>query len=289
MEEEEVAREDEEDAEAEVMAVVAAEVCGGWGGGSFYKKSGRERGPFRRRDRRRRARGSGGRRTKRRMTGVASERRRGGWRRTDGGRGRTTSAMIRQKIRCTAIGCSQFELLASPVAVRQSLPDLLDTRSLSPFLSFASLLLRTVRPRLLCLRRRHRCRLLRRASLAAAAAAADATAPRLGGMGAGEKGRKNLEKKIQFRCHGDRRALTLIKIPRTSHLRRRHRPLVLFHRLVLRPLRSPLLPSPRSPRHPGTTPSLSQFLRLCRRAPRAYLFVLRISLHVHRACSPVLA
>lgn len=144
----------------------------------------------------------------------------------------------------------------------------------------------TVRPRLLCLRRRHRCRLLRRASLAAAAA--DATAPRLGGMGAGEKGRKNLEKKIQFRCHGDRRALTLIKIPRTSHLRRRHRPLVLFHRLVLRPLRSPLLPSPCSPRHPGTTPSLSQFLRLCRRAPRAYLFVLRISLHV-RACLPVFA
>lgn len=112
-----------------------------------------------------------------------------------------------------------------------------------------SLLLRIVRPRLPCLRRRHRCRLLRRASLAAAAAAA--TAPRLGGMGAGEKGRKNFEKKIQFRCHGDRRALTLIKIPRTSHLRRhrrhRRRPLVLFHRLVLRPLRSPLLPSPAFP------------------------------------------
>ena len=50
------------------------------------------------------------------------------------GRGRTTSTMIRQKIRCTAIGCSQFELLASPVAVRQSLPDLLDTLSLSPSL-----------------------------------------------------------------------------------------------------------------------------------------------------------
>lgn len=146
-----------------------------------------------------------------------------------------------------------------------------------------SLLLRTVRPRLPCLRRR--CRLLRRASLAAVAAAtaAAATAPRLGGMGAGEKGRKNFEKKIQFRCHGDRRALTLIKIPRTSHLRRHcHRcrcPLILFHRLVLRPLRSPLLPSPALPAT-GTMPSLSQFLRLCRRAPRAYLFVLRVSVCV---------
>lgn len=93
-------------------------------GGSFYKKSGRERGPFRRRGRRRRGEGEGGR------TRVVSGSARGVATRTDSGRGRTTSAMIRQKIRCTAIGCSQFELLASPVAVRQSLPDLLDTCSL---------------------------------------------------------------------------------------------------------------------------------------------------------------
>lgn len=63
-------------------------------------------------------------------TRVVSGSARGVATRTDSGRGRTTSAMIRQKIRCTAIGCSQFELLASPVAVRQSLPDLLDTCSL---------------------------------------------------------------------------------------------------------------------------------------------------------------
>lgn len=101
---------------------------------------------------------------------------------TGGGRGRTTSAMIRQKIRCTAIGCSQFELLASPVAVRQNLPDLLDTPrplcfSLSHSVSLlCSLLFYSTRlvpfPRLLslcrCRRRRRRLlhRLLRRASLA---------------------------------------------------------------------------------------------------------------------------
>lgn len=254
--EEEKAREKENEKDAEVMAVVAAEVNGGEGGEgeSFYKKSGRERGPFRRRDRRRRGE----------RRGENEEEEDGGGERTmarggsgaqNGGRGRTTSAMIRQKIRCTAIGCSQFELLASPVAVRQSLPDLLDTRSLSPFLSFVPSFSVSSVP--VC-------------SACAAAAAAGSSVeppspplppppqplpPRLGGMGAGEKGRKNFEKKIQFRCHGDRRALTLIKIPRTSHLRRhrrrrhhRRRPLVLFHRLVLRPLRSPLLPSPCFPR-----------------------------------------
>lgn len=180
--------------------------------------------------------------------------------------------MIRQKIRCTAIGCSQFELLASPVAVRQSLPDLLDTLvpSLSPFLFFAPSFsvpypfppAHPARLRCCCRCCCCRCRrLLRRASLAAAAAAT--AAPLLGGMGAGEKGRKNFEKKIQFRCHGDRRALTLIKIPRTSHLRRRRRRplLVLLRRLVLRPFRSSL-PSPPLSRHGTTTPSLSQFLRL---------------------------
>lgn len=130
------------------------------------------------------------------------------------GRGRTTSTMIRQKIRCTAIGCSQFELLASPVAVRQSLPDLLDTLSLSLFLFSSDLSYH-----------------FPSAAAAATATAAAATATAISsveppsplsppsGMGAGEKGRKNFEKKIQFRCHGDRRALTLIKIPRTSHLR----------------------------------------------------------------------
>lgn len=43
------------------------------------------------------------------------------------------------------------------------------------------------------------------------------------GMGAGEKSRKNFEKKkIQFRCHGDRRALTLIKIDHTRVSRERN-------------------------------------------------------------------
>ena len=144
------------------------------------------------------------------------------------GRGRTTSTMIRQKIRCTAIGCSQFELLASPVAVRQSLPDLLDTLSLFlalfPLFSFPPISPTTFPSACSATA----------ATAAAAAAAAAATAAAAtaissveppsplsppSGMGAGEKGRKNFEKKIQFRCHGDRRALTLIKIPRTSHLR----------------------------------------------------------------------
>lgn len=134
--EEEKAREKENEKDAEVMAVAAAEVSGKEGeGGSFYKKSGRERGPFRRRDRRRRGERRGENEEEEDGGGERTMAR-GGCGAQNGGRGRTTSAMIRQKIRCTAIGCSQFELLASPVAVRQSLPDLLDTRSLSPFLSF---------------------------------------------------------------------------------------------------------------------------------------------------------
>lgn len=89
-------------------------------------------------------------------------------------------------------------------------PSLSLSLSFSLFLSSpCSLFLRLLLPPL---SHRH---LLRRAS----------TSSPPSGMGAGEKGRKNLEKKIQFRCHGDRRALTLIKIPRTSHLRLFLRPL----------------------------------------------------------------
>lgn len=106
----------------EVMAVVVAEERGG----GFYKKSGRAAPFVDATDGGRGARGERGWRGEP-ARGVAA----------GSGGGRTTSAMIRQKIRCTAIGCSQFELLASPVAVRQTLPDLLDTRSLSFAPSFS--------------------------------------------------------------------------------------------------------------------------------------------------------
>lgn len=245
---EEVAGEDEED--AEVMAVVAVEVSGG----SFYKKSGRERGPFRRRDRRRR-RGQG--------ENEEEEEEDGGGEQTVArgvvvhGRRERADDLGDDTTKNQMHGHWLFSIRIIGFPGRRSSESPRPSRY--PFSLFVSLLrsllLGIVCPRLPCLRRRrHRCRLLRRASLAAAAAAA-AAAPLLGGMGAGEKGRKNFEKKIQFRCHGDRRALTLIKIPRTSHLRRCRRrrrrccrpPLVLLHRLVLRPLRSPLLPPPALP------------------------------------------
>lgn len=127
-------------------------------------------------------------------------------------------AMIRQKIRCTAIGCSQFELLASPVAVRQSLPDRLGSPPslalvLPPLSASSSLGVLAASPRdpLLC------------SFLLPVRPRAPSTTPVAPPRGRFARGRptetegraeKTSKKKIQFRYHGDRRALTLIKIPR---------------------------------------------------------------------------
>lgn len=165
---------------------------GGWGGRRrefLQKVRQRERGPFRRRDRRDgREEGNGG-----GETGVASERTRA--RGGDGGRGRTTSAMIRQKIRCTAIGCSQFELLASPVAVRQSLPDLLDT--LVPSLS-VSLLRSLPFPYPIRSPLAHPCLACAAAAAAAAAAVSSVEPPFSGEWAPARRAEKTSKKKSNF-------------------------------------------------------------------------------------------
>lgn len=169
----------------EVMAVVVAEERGG----GFYKKSGRA-APF--------VDATDGGRRRAGRTGVARRAGAGGgggWRgRADDLGDDTTKNQMHGHwlFSIRIIGFPGRRSSDSPRPSRYSLSLL---RSL--LLRFARLSL----PRSLLLslrRRRRRCcccrrrRLLRRASLAAA------VAPLLGGMGAGEKGRKNFEKKSNF-------------------------------------------------------------------------------------------